>query len=111
MPYICFINTEGAYGLLDRTLLLWGVRAYFGVPPPIIKAIYVFHDRVPARGQLDDEVSAWFMFAGDIDKNASYPHLRYCSSSSAQRLVDVIIQRLTVNPAIVSGLSYSGDAP
>ena len=45
---ICFIDLAKAYDSVDR-VLLWEVRAHFGVPPRIIKAIRMFHDGMRAR--------------------------------------------------------------
>ena len=53
--FICFIDLQKAYDLVDRTLL-WQVLTRIGVPPQIIAVIRQFHDGMRACVRPDDGV-------------------------------------------------------
>ena len=58
--YMCFVDFQKAYDLVDRELL-WKVLARAGVPSVMIDVIRQFHDGMRARVRMDDgELSEWF---------------------------------------------------
>ena len=61
--FLCFIDLQKAYDLVDRTLL-WQVLARFGTPPQMIEVIRQFHDGMRACVRSDDgRCSEWFEVA------------------------------------------------
>ena len=58
--FMCFIDLQKAYDLVDR-FLLWKVLARYGVPAKLILIIRQFHDGMRACVRLDSgETSEWF---------------------------------------------------
>ena len=58
--FMCFIDLQKAYDLVDR-FLLWKVLARYGVPAKLISIIRQFHDGMRACVRLDSgETSEWF---------------------------------------------------
>ena len=58
--YMCFVDLQKAYDLVDRELL-WKVLARAGVPGEMIAVILQFHDGMQAQVRMNNgELSDWF---------------------------------------------------
>ena len=63
--YICFVDLQKAYDLVDRGLL-WKVVSRAGIPEEMIAVIRQFRDGMQARVRMDDaELSDWFEVSRD----------------------------------------------
>ena len=107
--FMCFIDLQKAYGVVDRTILLQ-VLTRIGVPPQMIGVIQHFHDGMRARVRPDDGVcSDWFKVEQGLRQRCVLSPLLF--NIFFEAVLTVVFQRFSEEPAILAELVHLKEPP
>ena len=107
--FLCFIDLQKAYDLVNHTLL-WQVLVRFGTPPQMIEVIRQFHDGTRACVRSDDgRCSEWFEVAQGLRQGCVLSPLLF--SIFFAGILFVVLEIFSKDAGILADLIHLNEQP